>query len=226
MGIASRRKADEMVVQGKVMVNRKKATLGMMVDSSDEVIVDGRSQVTENLVYIMLNKPVGVVSTVVDDQNRKTVVELVEIKERIYPVGRLDTDSEGLVLLTNDGELAYRLTHPKFQVSKEYEVKVEGPITNNAITQLRKGVRVEGKKTLPAVVERMGEGKLRFIIREGRNRQVRKMCKAVNLEVISLKRVAMGGLRLWDLGVGEWRELTGREIQKLSPWAEALEDSF
>lgn len=250
LGVASRRKVDELIREGRVTVGGTRGNVGDLVSEGDEVRVDGRLvKKAEQLVYIMLNKPVGVVTTVQDEQGRKTVIDLIAklknspvpvgtrqaktqelqtnkklkakniVETRLFPVGRLDIDSEGLVLLTNDGELAYRLTHPKFEIPKTYEVVVEGTVTNNAITQLRKGVRIGGKLTAPAgvrILERRGDlVRMEFVIREGRNRQVRRMCRAVNLEVVRLKRVAMGVLRLGELGPSKWRELTGGEVTKL-----------
>ena len=211
VGIAARRKVDEMIRASQVKVNGVVAKLGMVVTPDrDKIEVKGRVVGgAHKPIYIMVNKPVGVVAAVTDEQ-RKTVVELVNWPDRLFPVGRLDVDSEGLVLLTNDGELAYRLTHPKFGVVKEYEVEVVGRLTQMGLAKLREGVRVGGEKTLPAVVERMGEGKLRLVIKEGKNRQVRRMCKAVNLEVVKLKRVAIGNLRIGDLKPGEWREVSGK----------------
>lgn len=208
MGVAARRKVDELIKAGKVKVNGVTAQVGMGVDpDKDRVEVEGRimgSRPTHT--YILVNKPVGVV-TAVTDKTRRTVVDLVGIPERIFPVGRLDVDSEGLVLLTNDGELAQRLTHPKFGIEKEYEVEVKGKITAKGLGQLRRGVRVGGELTLPAIVERMGENRLRMVIREGKNRQVRRMCKAVNLEVVGLKRVRLGEWKLSGLKRGEWQRI-------------------
>ena len=222
-GVASRRAAEEMITAGKVCVNGKTITeLGTKINpESDKVSVDGRDiNLPEKKVYIMLNKPRGYVTTAKDNFSRKTVLDLVpESLGRIFPVGRLDYDSEGLLLLTNDGELTFHLTHPSHEITKGYLAQVEGIPDENAINTLRNGVLIDGRKTMPARVflRRQAEGKsiLQITISEGRNRQVRKMCAAVGHEVLRLRRVTEGPLNLGDLKSGEWRYLTEKEVAQL-----------
>ena len=222
-GIASRRKAEELIISGCVFVNQSCVnTLGAKVDpEKDRVTVNGKPAVMQtDFVYIMLHKPRGYVSTAKDNFDRKTVLELVP-KElgRLYPVGRLDYDSEGLLLLTNDGDFTYRLTHPSHEVSKTYRVTVDGVPTEEDINRLRSGVVIDGLQTRPASVKLVSASekgaRLTITIHEGRNRQVRKMCAAVGYEVTSLCRIAEGSLRLGDLPCGAWRHLTKEEVLHL-----------
>ncbi len=220
--IASRRKAEEMIVQGRVYVNGKKVTeLGTKVESeSDLVEVDGRKiEICQNMVYIMLNKPVGCVTTVKDQFGRKSVIDYVSgISERIYPVGRLDYDTSGLLIMTNDGELTYKLTHPKHNVEKTYIADVTGQPNEEDMERLRKGVVIDGRKTAPAKADILKKGKmtrLEIKIKEGRNRQVRKMCVAVGCDVVHLKRVAVGNIKLGSLEKGKYRFLTDDEVKYL-----------
>lgn len=217
--VASRRKAEEMILDGRVSVNGKIITeLGTKVESdSDVVTVDGKEiHICEKLVYIMLNKPEGCVTTVKDQFNRKSVMDYVsDVKERIYPVGRLDYDTSGLLIMTNDGELTYRLTHPKHNVDKTYIAHVDRKPDERDMEKFRKGIVIDGRKTSEAEIKIVKEGKLTELeikIREGRNRQVRKMCAAINCNVVKLKRIATGKLELGELEKGKYRYLDEKEI--------------
>ena len=221
-GVDSRRNCDKIILEGRVKVNNKLVNeLGFMVnEDNDTVKVDGRKIVlkTKN-VYIMLHKPKGYVTTVKDEKERKTVMELVDVKLRVYPVGRLDYDTEGLLLLTNDGDMTFKLTHPKYEVAKKYVARIEGEICESELEQLRKGVEIEGKKTAPAkakLVEKYDNGcKVELTIHEGRNHQVKKMFEAIGKNVAFLKRTEMGEIRLGGLGRGKWRYLNDKEIAYL-----------
>lgn len=210
-----------MISSGLVKVNGEVAGLGRRVDvSRDTIEVDGaRLSVLPGLVHYMLNKPRGVVTTADDPQGRRTVTAMVPAEPRVFPVGRLDTDTEGLLLLTNDGELAQRLTHPSFGVDKEYLAQVEGVPDRADLQRLRKGVELEDGPTAPARVGVVGdprEGVLRIVIHEGRNRQVRRMCEAVGHPVRRLVRVRVGPLTLRGLDPGDWRPLSRDEVRALS----------
>ena len=218
--VASRRASEEIILQGRVRINGKKCTtLGTKVSDGDEVSVDGKiiSQEAKKY-YIMLNKPIGYVTTVSDEQGRATVMELVsDISKRVYPVGRLDINTEGLLLMTNDGDFTYKITHPKHKLDKTYEVWVSGKAEQNALKKLERGVIIDGKKTSPAKVDVIDYTKasalLSVTIHEGRNRQVRKMCASVGFKVMNLKRVSEGGLSLGNLPLGKWRHLTDAEVK-------------
>ncbi len=222
-GVASRRKAEELIAKGQVLVNGEIVReMGVQVDEDNDVIeFNGeRIRMTNKMIYIMLNKPEGFVTTVSDDKGRETVMSLVsEIPARIYPVGRLDYDTEGLLLMTNDGDLTYKITHPKNNIEKTYIAEVTGNITMDTILNLRRGVVIDGVKTSPAKVEVVGATrlgtKLEITIHEGRNRQVRKMFEAVGCIVKKLKRTEEAGLRLGHLPLGKWRKLTESEINML-----------
>jgi len=219
-GIASRRHSEELILAGRVKVNGKTVTqMGFRVSEQDRVEVDGKLiKKEEKLVYIMLNKPSGYVSTVSDPEGRKTVLDLIDgVKERIFPVGRLDYDTTGLLILTNDGDFAFENTHPGHEIKKTYIAEVQGIPSDKALEALKKGVVLDGKKTAPAVVEvvdiKSKTTVLKIIIHEGRNRQVRRMCEAVGHPVLKLKRTAIGRLTLGDLKPGEWRYLSSKEIK-------------
>jgi len=216
-GVASRRVAEEMITGGRVRVNGERAELGRRVDpDTDRVEVDGVPvAIRDGLVYYLLNKPRGVVSTAADPQGRRTVVELVPAEPRVFPVGRLDADTEGLILLTNDGELTHRLTHPSFGVEKEYLAQVEGTPKAGALRRLREGVQLEDGITAPAKVAAAGPGVLRITIHEGRKRQVRRMSEAVGHPVLRLVRTRIGPLRTGSLAPGEWRPLGQEEVRAL-----------
>ena len=216
-GIASRRASEQLIVDGRVRVNGTIVReLGSRADPTvDRIEVDGRPLVQPRLRYIMLNKPPGYITTVSDERDRRTVMDLVETNERIYPVGRLDRETEGLLLLTNDGDLAHRLAHPSHGVDKEYLAEVEGHPGGGAVRRLRDGVELEDGMTAPAKVSQPSPGVLRITIHEGRNRQVRRMCEAVGHPVTRLIRVRIGPLRDATLAPGEWRELTLAEVRSL-----------
>jgi 23S rRNA pseudouridine2605 synthase len=218
-GIASRRAAEEIVRAGRVTVGGEVVTdPARDVGDGDAVTVDGaRVSGAEERVVWALNKPAGVVATARDTHGRRTVVDLVESRgARLYPVGRLDADSTGLILLTNDGELANTLTHPRYEVPKTYRVRVaRAPVSDRAVRRLREGVRLEDGPTAPARVRRDGRDVLEITIHEGRNRQVRRMCEEVGHPVVALERIAFGPLRLGDLPPGRARRLTGSELDRL-----------
>ena len=222
-GIASRRKAEELILAGKVIVNSKVVReLGTKVDpQKDTVLFEGKPvSVQGNMVYIMLHKPEGFVTTSKDQFGRPAVLDLIKgVSERIFPVGRLDYDTSGLLLLTNDGDLTFRLTHPKHDIEKEYEAKVFGIPDQADIYEFNKGVLIDGKRTKPAKLMVLEKGEkyanVKIIISEGRNRQVRKMCKEVKHPVAMLKRTATGELSLGDLQKGKWRYLTDKEVAYL-----------
>ena len=217
-GWGSRRVCEELIAAGRVTVNGEVADLGRRVEvERDRVEVDGAPVGTRpDLVYYLLNKPAGVVTTAADTHGRATVVELVPIEPRVFPVGRLDLDSEGLLLLTNDGELANLLTHPSHGVEKEYLVNTRGALTAGQVRQLREGVELDDGMTAPATVSQPSPGVLRITIHEGRNRQVRRMCAAVGHPVERLVRVRIGTLRDPSLPPGTWRSLTPQEVIELT----------
>lgn len=221
-GIASRRAAEKLIDDGRVTVNAQTAVIGQSADlDSDVICVDGRPiAVNAERRYIMLNKPRGYVTTMKDEKGRKTVAELVkDVGCRLYPVGRLDMDSEGLLIMTDDGELANKLMHPSHQVKKTYETTVSGNNINAALPILRSALEIDGYRIKPAQVEVKDVDGERYIlhvgISEGRNRQVRKMCEQAGLKVHRLKRISEGTLRLGDLNTGHWRELDKNEIKEL-----------
>ena len=218
VGFGSRRVCEELIAAGRVRVNEETALLGRRVDVDvDKVTVDGMPiGIRPDLVYYLLNKPVGVVSTASDPQGRPTVVDLVPDTVRVYPVGRLDADSEGLLLLTNDGELTHRLTHPSFGVDKEYLVWVQGRPSRGALKLLRDGVELDDGLTARARVATVAPDLLRITIHEGRNRQIRRMCEAVGHPVKRLVRVRIGPLADAKLEPGQWRALTLDEVRTLS----------
>lgn len=217
VGLGSRRACEELIAQGRVTVNGEVAELGSRVDAeSDLVELDGVAiGVRPGLVYYLLNKPTGVVTTAADPQGRPTVMELVPSEPRVFPVGRLDMETEGLLLLTNDGELANRLTHPGFGVPKEYVAHLSGRPGRNALRALREGVDLEDGTTAPAKVSLINPETIRITIHEGRNRQVRRMCEAVGFEVRRLVRVRIGPLSDRRIKPGAWRELDRDEVLEL-----------
>ncbi len=215
-GIASRRASEEMIQAGRVTINGQIAALGDKVADSDRIELDGIPVLRDpNLVHYLLHKPRDVVSTASDTENRQTVVDLVPSAIRVYPVGRLDADSEGLIILTNDGDLTHRLTHPSFGVPKEYLVHVEGIPQRSALRSLREGIQLEDGMTAPAQVSMPDQGLLKITIHEGRNRQVRRMCAAIGHPVVRLVRVRIGPITDSSLTAGSWRELTNEEVRSL-----------
>jgi 23S rRNA pseudouridine2605 synthase/23S rRNA pseudouridine2604 synthase len=216
-GICSRRQAEKHITAGKIRVNGTVVTtLGTKVDPDRDIVTYDKNIVrdTSQLVYVMLHKPAGVVTSC-KQPGEKTVMNLVRTAERVYPIGRLDKDSTGLLLLTNDGELAYRLMHPKFQHEKEYIVETTEPITEGALKKLRNGVRITGVKTQQARVRKLGPKRFKIILREGRNRQIRRMCRKVGTEVKRLKRIRIENIVLGTLPPGQWRNLTPAEYTQL-----------
>jgi 23S rRNA pseudouridine2605 synthase len=216
-GVASRRAAERLVAEGRVTVGGAVVTdPARDVDERSAVAVDGEPVAREERIVYALNKPAGVVSTAHDTHGRPTVTELVPAEARLYPVGRLDADTTGLILLTNDGELANRLTHPRYEVPKTYRARVEPkPVPEPALRRLREGVQLDDGPTAPAGVRQVRPGLLEIAIAEGRKRQVRRMCEAVGHRVVELSRVAFGPLRLGDLPEGGHRPLTAAEVERL-----------
>ncbi len=221
-GVASRRHADEMIAAGRVQINGAVATLGANVEETDEVLVDGvlLSREEKKEEYYIMNKPKGVICTVSDDRGRKTVMDLLpESVGRVFPVGRLDYETEGLLILTNDGDLAFRLTHPTSEIPKTYLVRIEGTMTEKDLNPIRSGVELDGaltKKCKAHIVETdKAYTKVHITITEGRNRQVRRMFEAIGRSVAFLKRVSIGRLKLTGLDRGEVRPLTEQEIAYL-----------
>ncbi|MBV8386029.1 MAG: rRNA pseudouridine synthase [Acidimicrobiia bacterium] len=221
-GYGSRRACEELIEDGRVIVDGEVASLGQRVDtSSQRVEVDGVTVSADpDVVYYLLNKPAGVVTTSSDTHGRPTVVDLVPDEPRVFSVGRLDADTEGLLLLTNDGDLAHRLTHPSFGIEKEYLAEVEGTPKPAAITKLRRGVELEDGPTAPAKVSQVEPNVLRITIHEGRNRQVRRMCEEVGHPVVRLVRTRIGPLAERRLKPGEWRALSAAEIRALQTAAD------
>ncbi len=228
-GIASRRKAEQLIVEGKVKVNGKVVReLGTKVSNSDTIEVEGVKLEKEDKVYFLLYKPKGYISAVTDDKGRKTVVDIFKkrVPERIFPVGRLDYDTTGLLLLTNDGEFSYQLTHPKFKIDKTYIARVKGVPTIDGLKKLQRGIKLEDGKTAPAKVsmtsfdEKAGKAICEITIHEGRNRQVRRMFEAIGTPVVKLKRERFAFLDLGNLKPGEYRELTKHEVKQLRVLAE------
>ncbi|HVC14336.1 MAG TPA: pseudouridine synthase [Acidimicrobiales bacterium] len=217
VGIGSRRVCDELVAAGRVTVNGAKAEVGQRVDSRhDLVAVDGVPvPVAPDLVYYLVNKPAGVVTTASDPEGRRTVLDLVPPAPRVFPVGRLDYDTEGLIVLTNDGELAHRLAHPSHGVAKEYLAEVEGSPGPGALRHLREGVELDDGRTAPAVIGQVAPGALRVVVHEGRNRQVRRMLEAVGHPVRRLVRTRIGPVTDTALRPGRWRPLDAAEVRAL-----------
>lgn len=221
-GILSRRKAEEYVAQGRITVNGRRAETGAAVDPEKDIItIDGiRLELSSRVrkVYLLLNKPRGYVTTLSDELGRRCVAELVEdAPERVYPVGRLDKDSEGALILTNDGDFANLIMHPSHHISKTYRVTVRPSVSEDQLVRLSSGIEIDGRTTAPAQVDviekRPDRTIIQMVIHEGRNRQVRKMCEAVGLEVARLKRSSVGPIRLGMLPPGKWRELTPQEVR-------------
>ena len=223
-GVASRRKREELIEAGKVKVNGHVASLGDKINPYKDLVTVRGEKITHvkkrKMIYIMLHKPRGYVTTVSDEKGRKTVMDLIpDVKERVYPVGRLDKDSEGLLILTNDGSFTNCMTHPSHNYSKVYRVTVRPSVNDEILYNLRNGIVIDGRKTAPAEVTVLSEEDnrvvLEFILREGRNREIRKMCESQGLEVARLKRTAIGSLKLGMLGQGKYRELSEQEVKRL-----------
>lgn len=228
-GICSRRKAEEHILQGDITVNGKIITqLGFKVDEkNDKVYFKNKLvKIEDKKVYIMLNKPVGCVTTAKEQFDRKTVFDYINIKERVVPVGRLDYDTSGLLILTNDGDLTYKLTHPKHNIKKVYIAKVYGTPTKEKLEKFKKGLIIDDYKTAPANIQILEKDNkystLKIIITEGRNRQVRKMCDAIGHKVVNLKRIAVDKINIGNLNIGEYRYLTKEEIAYLKKICEKI----
>ena len=223
-GIASRRKAEELITSGKISVNGKVITeLGTKINPrTDKVLYNGKEIKEESKhVYILLNKPIGYVTTAKDQFDRDSVMDLVKVKERIVPVGRLDMYTSGALILTNDGDFVYQVTHPKHEIEKTYTVTIKGIVTNEEVEKLRKGVEIDDYITKEAKVkilktdEEKNQSRLEITIHEGKNRQVRKMCEAICHKVLALHRSKIAGIGVKDLSLGKWRYLTKQEVNKI-----------
>jgi len=214
-GVSSRRGADELIKAGRVTVNGAPGQLNTFVSQGDDVRLDGRPLAKQTLAYVLLHKPAGVVTTARDPQGRPTVVDLVDHPARVVPVGRLDADTTGALLLTNDGPLAHRLAHPRYRVDKVYEAEVEGEPSDEALRRLADGVELDDGPTAPARVRRLGPSRVELILHEGRKHQVKRMCAAVGHPVRRLHRSGYAGLTLAGLEPGAWRELEPPEVDFL-----------
>ena len=214
-GVASRRAADELIKSGRVRVNGEPGQLNTFVAHRDRVEVDGKEVAAQRLAYVLLHKPAGTVTTARDPQGRPTVVELVDLPERVVPVGRLDADTTGALLLTNEGQLAHRLAHPRYGVEKVYEANVEGEPDERALERLRSGVDLEDGRTAPAQARLLGPSTIELVLHEGRNRQVKRMCENIGHPVTRLHRSRYAGLTLEGLEPGRWRELEPSEVKRL-----------
>jgi 23S rRNA pseudouridine2605 synthase len=214
-GVASRRGADALIKAGRVTVNGEPGQLNTFVEEGDDVCLDGAPLSKQPLAYVLLHKPAGVVTTARDPQRRPTVVELVPAEPRVVPVGRLDADTTGALLLTNDGPLAHRLAHPRYGVPKVYVAQVEGDPDDEALRRLREGVELEDGRTAPAQARRLGPGRVELTLHEGRKHQVKRMLAAVGHPVTRLHRSGYAGLTLEGLEPGRWRELTRDEVAAL-----------
>ena len=223
-GVASRRKSEDLIRAGKVKVNGHVAEIGMKINPRKDLVTVGKQKLTNvkkrKMVYVMLNKPRGYVTTVSDELGRKTVMDLLpDFGCRIYPVGRLDKDSEGLLLLTNDGSFTNCMTHPSHEYAKVYRVTVRPSVNDEILYNLRNGIEIDGRMTTPCEVTVLTEQEnrivLEFILHEGRNRQIRKMCESQGLEVARLKRISIGPIKLGMLKQGDYRELSEQDVKKL-----------
>lgn len=218
LGIASRRESDVLIESGEVKVNGETAVMGMKVDPDiDKIEVSDKvEERREKLIYIVLNKPIGYTCSVKRTEfDPDIVLDLVDIKERIYPVGRLDKDTTGLIILTNDGTLTFALTHPSSECEKEYEVESENEFTNGMIEKLESGMKLWGEKTLPTKIEQINYHKIRIILKEGKNRQIRRICQKVGATVRTLKRIRIKRLKLGELKLGKYRYLSPAEVKML-----------
>jgi len=223
-GIASRRKCEEYILQGRIKVNNRIITeLGIKIVPGKDIVLfdDKKVEKSEELVYILLNKPIGYVTTAKDQFNRDSVLDLVKTNKRLVPVGRLDMYTSGALILTNDGDFVYKVTHPKHEIEKTYTVTVKGIVQNNEVEQLRKGIQIEDYITKPAKVKILKTdsekdiSRLEITIHEGKNRQVRKMCEAVGRKVLALHRSKIGNIGVKDLELGKWRYLNSKEVEQL-----------
>ena len=214
-GVASRRRSDELIKDGRVMVNGAPGQLNTVVGKNDRVEVDGKQVARQRLAYVLLHKPQGVVTTASDPQGRRTVVELVPLEPRVVPVGRLDVNTTGALLLTNDGPLAHRLAHPRYGVEKTYVADVDGTPHEAALAALRDGVKLDDGPTAPAGARLLGPRRVELVLHEGRNHQVKRMLEAVGYPVKRLHRSAYAGLTADELQPGAWRELTAHEVEQL-----------
>ncbi len=217
-GVASRRSSEDLIAQGLVMVNGEVAQIGDFADPDvDDIVANGEQVFVEQKRYLLLNKPGGFVTTVTDPHDRPTVMDLIDVRERVYPVGRLDVDTEGLLLLTNDGDFSQRMAHPRFEIDKTYMVELARPLNERGIGLLSKGIRLEDGFTRPAKLEFPAKSRRRveITIHEGRNRIVRRMFEAIGNKVLKLRRVKFGSLGLDDSQKGEWRDLSGAEVDEL-----------
>lgn len=214
-GVASRRNADELIKAGRVRVNGQAGQLNSEVSDADKVELDGKEILLQNLRYLLLYKPAGYVTTLKDEKGRRKILDLLSIPERVVPVGRLDYDTTGALLLTNDGDLAHKLMHPSFEIDKVYEATVDGQITDEKLQKLARGIELEDGLSAPAKARKLAENKIELTIHEGRNHQVKRMLVAVSLPVIKLHRSQYGPLKIDDIKPGQWRDLTVEELAKL-----------